>query len=436
MTGRDFSKKKRSACKEWSKMSLRDCTVINECMYSTKEAWTFINYLDTANINENRISEIQKLIVGKDKIPSRARRKVKLGDIVYSTVRPNQKHFGVMTHVPDNFLVSTGFSVIKGRKGLARTDFVYWFLAQSRVIKYLQAIAEYNASAYPSIRPDDIKNLKIDLPPLNEQKRIAKILFTWDKAIEMLEKLVSNAQAHKKALIQQLLTGKCRLPGFSKKWYSIKLENLGKTYGGLSGKSKEDFGFGVPFLPYSNVFENDKVDITFTKQVSVKPAERQNLVNKGDILFTISSETPNEVGMSSVVLDNPRELYLNSFCFGFRLRKNCVEKLLPEFARFYFRSPNVRRQIVGLTQGSTRYNISPKEFLKLEIRLPLPNEQKAIADILTLASHEEDILRKSLKCFLYEKHFLMSQLLTGKQRVKLGDGNGKSNSNQNKGTDG
>ena len=96
--------------------TLGDCVVVNDAAYSPKEAWLFINYLDTGNITENRISEIQHLIAGKDKIPSRARRKVQPGDIVYSTVRPNQRHFGLLKELPKNFLASTGFAVIRGRE--------------------------------------------------------------------------------------------------------------------------------------------------------------------------------------------------------------------------------------------------------------------------------------------------------------------------------
>ena len=144
--------------------TLGDCVVVNDAAYSPKEAWLFINYLDTGNITENRISEIQHLIAGKDKIPSRARRKVQPGDIVYSTVRPNQRHFGLLKELPKNFLASTGFAVIRGKDGLARTDFIYWFLAQDHIVEHLHTIAEQSVSAYPSIRPGDIEQLKLQLP--------------------------------------------------------------------------------------------------------------------------------------------------------------------------------------------------------------------------------------------------------------------------------
>lgn len=130
---------------------LGDYIVVNDATYSQKEAWRQINYLDTGNITENRISEIQHLIVGKDKIPSRARRKVQPGDIVYSMVRPNQRHYGLLKELPEKLLVSTGFAVIRGKEGLACTEFIYWFLAQDRIVEQLHTIAEHSTSAYPSI---------------------------------------------------------------------------------------------------------------------------------------------------------------------------------------------------------------------------------------------------------------------------------------------
>ena len=163
--------------------------------WSMREKWSFINYLDTGNITDNRISEIQRLIVGEDKIPSRARRKAECGDIVYSTVRPNQRHFGLLRNTPKNFLVSTGFAVLRGRRGIAHTDFIYWFLMQDRIVDRLQAIAEHSTSAYPAIRPEDIELLPIDLPPLSEQRAIADVLGALDDKIELNQRANETLEA-------------------------------------------------------------------------------------------------------------------------------------------------------------------------------------------------------------------------------------------------
>ena len=187
---------------EWQETTLGECVEINDSTYSPKEAWFFVNYLDTGNMTENQISEIQHLIVGEDKIPSRARRKVRPGDIVYSTVRPNQKHFGLLKKVPENFLASTGFSVIRGKDGFAHTNFIYWFLAQDRIVEQLHTIAEHSTSAYPSIRPADIKGLSLDLPPLPEQRTIAHILGTLDDKIGLNRRMNATLEAMARALFK------------------------------------------------------------------------------------------------------------------------------------------------------------------------------------------------------------------------------------------
>ena len=181
---------------------LGDCIVMNDAIYSPKESWPFVNYLDTGSITENRIEEFQRLTLGRDKLPSRARRKVKPGDIVYSTVRPNQKHFGLLQDVPENLLVSTGFSVFRGREGIADTRFIYWLLAQDHIVKQLHTIAEHSTSTYPSIRPADIQQLEIPLPSLPEQRAIAYVLGTLDDKIELNRRTNETLEAMARAIFK------------------------------------------------------------------------------------------------------------------------------------------------------------------------------------------------------------------------------------------
>ena len=194
--------KDRSESGIWPTVVLGDCVTINDSTYSPKEAWSFINYLDTANITGNRISEIQHLIAGNNTIPSRARRKVQLGDIVYSTVRPDQRHFGLLKEVPENFLASTGFAVIRGKDGLAFTDFIYWFLTQDHIVDHLHTIAEHSVSAYPSIRPSDIERLVLRLPPLPEQRAIAHVLGTLDDKIEQNRRMNETLETMARTLFK------------------------------------------------------------------------------------------------------------------------------------------------------------------------------------------------------------------------------------------
>ena len=140
-----------------------DVAEINANTYSVRENWSFVNYLDTSSITQGVISEIQ-LITDINDLPSRARRKVNVGDIVFSTVRPNQRHFGIISTPLDNMLVSTGFSVIHSTNSAVSNEYLYLLLSSDAVIEQLQAVAEQSVSTYPSIKPSDIGNLGVFIP--------------------------------------------------------------------------------------------------------------------------------------------------------------------------------------------------------------------------------------------------------------------------------
>lgn len=231
-----------------------------------------------------------------------------------------------------------------------------------------------------------INGIKIPIPPKEEQKAIANCLSTWDDAIEKQTKLIAAKQQRKKALMQQLLSGKKRLPGFTETWKNYTLGSLGSTFNGLTGKNKEDFGEGQPFITYLNIFQNPVIDISTFDLVKINLGERQNRVKYGDIFFTVSSETQDEVGMASVLLQDVEDLYLNSFCFGYRLHN--FDTLLPEFSSYFFRAYNFRKELFKLSQGATRYNLSKNNLMLVEISVPNVKEQKLISDILFTAEKE------------------------------------------------
>ena len=272
--------------------------------------------------------------------------------------------------------------------------------------------------AVPIINKSDFERIKLAVPPMGEQRKIAEILGVWDEAIEKQSRLIERLEVRKRALMQRLLTGRVRLPGFTTPWQKVKLGEIGNTYNGLTGKSKDDFENGnVKFIPYVNVFSNEKIDVNNLGCVNVDSDENQNKVKFGDIFFTVSSETPDEVGMASVLLEDAEDTYLNSFCFGYRL--NNFDVLNPVFASYILRGDKFRKSIITLAQGSTRFNISKSEVMKLQIELPSLHEQKAIAEVLMAADNEIAIHRKKLDALRQQKRGLMQQLLTGKTRVKI-----------------
>ncbi len=186
----------------WRITSISNICKINQSTYSILDKWEFVNYLDTSSIVENNIDSIQHFIIGKDKLPSRARRKVNVDDILYSTVRPNQRHYGIMKDVLTNMLVSTGFAVITTDKLVADSNFIYYYLTQNDIVNLLHSIAEQSVSTYPSIKPSDIGKLKIILPPLEEQQKIGQLLKILDDKIELNNKINKTLEEMAKAIFK------------------------------------------------------------------------------------------------------------------------------------------------------------------------------------------------------------------------------------------
>ena len=164
-----------------------------------------------------------------------------------------------------------------------------------------------------------------------------------------------------------------RFKGFSDAWEQRKLGDVGETYTGLSGKTKADFGHGqARFITYMNVFSNPISNPEMTEPIEIDP--KQNEVEVGDVFFTTSSETPEEVGMSSVLLEKRGKIYLNSFCFGFRP----TEKIDSYYLAYMLRSESAREKIILLAQGISRYNISKNKVMEIAVSLPSLDEQKLI----------------------------------------------------------
>ena len=197
------------------------------------------------------------------------------------------------------------------------------------------------------------------------------------------------------------------LGSFAVSWEQRKLGEVGTTYTGLSGKTKEDFGHGNgQFVTYMNVFSNPVGLPDMTEAVEID--DSQNKVLFGDVLFTTSSETPEEVGMSSVWLENAENTYLNSFCFGYR----ATVEFNPYYLAYMLRSSSMRKKITFLAQGISRYNISKNKMMDIEIPIPKIEEQKQIGsyfrnldNLITLHQRELEKL-KNLKKACLEKMFV------------------------------
>ena len=235
-----------------------------------------------------------------------------------------------------------------------------------------------NGISVLGISKNNLSKLIVNTPNTEEQQDIVNFMSAIDKKIELLGKKYTHYQEFKKYLMQQIFAQKLRFDKTSE-WETFALNDLGKTYNGLSGLSKDNFEKGnSKYITYKSIFDNNILKSDFTENVELNN-KSQNEVKKGDLFFTGSSETPKEVGMVSVLNSTVEDCYLNSFCFGFRLNNNY--DINPLFLAYYLRSPIMRNKIMILAQGSTRFNLSKKEILKLKVEIPPFSEQQSIIDL-------------------------------------------------------
>lgn len=189
-------------------IELKICDIVkfNRESYSNKDNFLYVNYLDTGNITMNKVDEIQFIDLKEEKLPSRARRKVKVNNIIYSTVRPNQCHYGIIKEIPDNFLVSTGFAVMEVDEKKVDPDYLYYWLTMTERTEKLHAIAEQSVSTYPSIKPSDIGDLEIELPDLSTQRKIKNILSSIDSKIVVNNRINDNLYVQAESIYKEFFS--------------------------------------------------------------------------------------------------------------------------------------------------------------------------------------------------------------------------------------
>ena len=324
---------------------------------------------------------------------------------------------GYMTSV--NECLYEGETTFIGRKGTINKPFYYngkfWtvdtlFYTHSfkRVIpKFVYCLFQtinwlrYNeASGVPSLSKDTIEKIKVRIPQLDEQKKIAKLLSLLDERIATQNKIIEKLESLIKGLNDSLYKqyGNAITTSFA---------DLGHSYSGLSGKSAEDFGSGKPFITYLNVYSNSVVNENDYQYVRISDGEKQNVVKYGDVLFTLSSETPEEVGIGSIYLGKS-DVYLNSFCFGIHITDTKVA--FPPYLSYYVSSTPFRKFIYPYAQGSTRFNLCKADFEKARIKIPSLENQKRIYFILSHIASKVKTETKLLDLFRLQKQSLLRQM--------------------------
>lgn len=320
---------------------------------------------------------------------------------------------------------TVGKASIMGREMATSQDFANYICGPDVYNRYLVYLFRHMAPEWKKLMAGSIHNtvympvfraLKIILPPRNEQQAIAETLSDADALIESLSQLLAKKRQIKQGAMQELLTGKKRLPGFDNAWTGIKLGSLGCTYGGLTGKTKADFGQGqARYITFMNVVANVELNPHQTESVDVGAGETQNSVSVGDLLFNGSSETPEEVALCSYVGNEVGPLFLNSFCFGFRPYD--IGAFCGRFMAYFFRSESGRSVISALAQGATRYNISKTALLDVKLVVPEIDEQLAIVEVLTDFDADIAAVEARLAKARELKQGMMQALLTGRIRL-------------------
>ena len=282
-------------------------------------------------------------------------------------------------------------------KGEIINEFLYsWYKKHGDVIgvKYAQGTKQQNLSY------DILEKFKISYPNVKEQDKLNLFFSLIDKRISTQNKIIEKLETLIKGLNDSLYTQY----GNDVKTSFVK---LGTSYSGLSGKSAQDFGSGKPFITYLNVYSNNIINDKDFQYVSIKDGEKQNVVEYGDVLFTLSSETPEEVGIGSVYLGKEK-VYLNSFCFGIHIIN--TEVVFPPYLSYYVSSTSFRKFIYPYAQGSTRFNLCKADFEKASIKLPSLENQKRIYSVLCHITSKVETEKSLLDFYNAQKQYLLRQM--------------------------
>ena len=247
---------------------------------------------------------------------------------------------------------------------------------------------------------ENLKQITVYHPAIEEQKKITRLLSLIDERIATQNKIIEKLESLIKGLNDSL---------YDRYGDGIRTSfaELGYSYSGLSGKSAGDFGNGKPFITYLNVYSNNVVNENDYQYVHIDEGEKQNVVQYGDVLFTLSSETPKEVGIGSVYLGQD-EVYLNSFCFGIHIVNE--ELAYSPYISYYVSSTPFRKFIYPFAQGSTRFNLCKADFEKASITLPSLDNQKRIHSVLNSVAMKISTERAMLEQYVTQKQYLLRQM--------------------------
>ena len=278
-------------------------------------------------------------------------------------------------------------------------NYLFYYLQYPKTQLYFEA--ELTGTTIKNLSLQSIRETKIYIPTIEEQHKISRFLQKIDERISTQNKIIEKYESLIQAMCDTLVEQETQQ-------VTLSFSDFGQSYLGLSGKSAEDFGEGYPFITYMNVYQNQIIDLTDVGLVKINETEQQSVVRYGDILLTLSSETPEEVGMGAVYLGETYPLYLNSFCFGIHITDE--SKIYPPFLAYYVSSQSFRKAVYPLAQGSTRFNLQKSDFMKKKFSFPVIEKQRKIYSTLKTYSDKLIVEKQIMRLLCNQKCYLLRQL--------------------------
>ncbi len=396
--------------KEWEVKRLGEvCDIDKQSLSSSTDPEYEFYYISLSDVNSERFEIKSSRQVFKT-APSRARRIIKKGDVVISTVRPNLQAFTFIRENVKDVIVSTGFAVLTPKKILGEYLFQYLF-SQLVTKQFYQLVVGSN---YPAVNSSDVSHLKISVPPLIEQQSIVSVISLWNTAIEKQSELIDQLKLRKHALMQQLLTGKKRRPGFSGTWKRIKLRDIAER---ITRKNDEDNKNVVTISAQKGfVVQTD----FFNKSVASETLDNYFLVYKDEFCYNKSYSNGYPMGAIKRLKSFDKAV-VTTLYICFKLKN--ITSVNIDFFDQYCESGIFNKELVKVANEGGRahglLNVTPSDFFNMHMGIPNIDEQNAIATVLVNADKEIELANVKLANLQSQKRGLMQQLLTGNKRIVL-----------------
>lgn len=391
-------------------------TVMGYAFKSTDFVSDGIPLLRMGNLYQNMLDlERNPVFLPKRYLSDFSRFIVRPGDLVMSmTGTMGKRDYGFTVQIPDSvpeLLLNQRVMKFEPKKG-ACLEYLLNLFRSEIFLNYLYSLPGGTKQANLSAKQAQV--LPVLIPPKAEQKKIAKILSTWDKAITTTEQLITNSQQQKKALMQQLLTGQQRFPEFSGEWKQI---SLGKIFHRVMKKNSGRSNNVVTISGQQGLIRQDEF---FKKTIASDILDDYFLIKKGQFAYNKSYSIGYPMGAIKR-LNRYEHGVVTTLYICFELSD--LDNADSDYFEHYFESGMLNRGLIKIAHEGGRahglLNVKPSDFFSLSVFLPPIEEQKKIAGALTTADCEITILQQKLSYLKQEKKALMQQLLTGKRRVKV-----------------